>query len=531
MLLKKLDSVFKLLTTIIFIENFNSKLLPPIFKFSMLCRILPYYGFLHEWRVLQQFNTKTKAIWDDNIDAFIWSGKNCRVILRFSRASEIQHLNINQLNYFETWMFASPFENKAEELIVWLVNKLGYRDVLVIEQGKFVLCNRVVFWQEQELENTVASLRCHHTKTTLLESDESNQISDAELIRRYLDSKDLIIRKSNRQISIHYVKSTHLQLEWNSHSFVTNTFKSYNECDVDECTCKPKSVSISSWYLTKHGHTLLQDFTWFKNLSELSLHLCVNWSTLIKLSSILNKLVKPKIKIKVMLKEISNDLKFRYTKNKVIIVFSGTVCTFESIHPPSIQGRVVDIPAAENTNYTVVNLRGRQDFILNYSRDFRNNNIEGDWLDILKDSTNLTDDKYLIVEKDTLEWDVNIEDIVNNIEQFSCCRSVYINNILWCSSTNRRLNSYLVFCWLYLLPKHLKYKLRTLSEFATILTKENLWLLKDFKNFKIINLNIWVKMIYDGREENDIMQSKFKVENLFTNIVRVMSLHEIYKLA
>ena len=192
---------------------------------------------------------------------------------------------------------------QTEELIVWLVNKLGYRDVLVIEQEKIVLCNRVVFWQEQELENIFASLQCHHKKTTQIEANRSNHISDAELIRRYLDSKGLIIRKSNRQISIHSVKSTHLQLEWNSHSSVTKIFKCYNECDVDECTCKPKSVSISSRYLTKHGHTLLRDFTWFKNLSELSLHLCVNWSTLIKLSSILNKLVKPKIKIKVILKK------------------------------------------------------------------------------------------------------------------------------------------------------------------------------------------------------------------------------------
>ena len=512
-------------------ENFNSKLLPSIFKFSMLYRILPYYGFLHKWKILQKLNTKTKAIWDENIDAFIWSGKSFRMILRFSRASEIQHFSISQLNYFETWMIASPFDNKTEELIVWLVNKLGYRDVLVIEQGKFVLCNRVIFWQEQELENIFASLQCHHTKTTQIEANRSNHISDAELIRRYLDSKDLIIRKPNRHISIHYVKSRHLKLERDNHSFVTNTFNSYNKCDVDECTCKPKSVSISSRYLTKHGHTLLQGFTWLKNLSELSLHLCVNWSTLIKLSSILNKLVKPKIKIKVMLKEISNDLKFRCTKNKVILVFSGTVCTFESIHPPSIQGKVVHIPAAENTNYTVVNLWGWQDFILNYSRDFRNNNIEGDWLDILKDSTNLTDDKYLIVEKDTLEWEVNIENIANNIEQFRCCRSVNINNMLWCSSAAKILKSIRMGWLLELLPKHLKYKLRTLSEFATILTKENLLLLKDFKTFKIINLNIWVKMIYDGREENDIMQSKFKVENLFTNIVRVMSLHEIYKLA
>ena len=530
MLLKKLDSVFKLLTTITFMEIFDHKLLPPIFKFSVLCKILPYYGFLHKWKILQKLNTKTKAIWDDNIDAFIWSGKNCRMSLRFSRAYKIQHFNINQLKYFKTWMIASPFDNKTEELIVWLVNKLGYRDVLVIEQGKIVLCNRVIFWQEQELENIVASLRCYHTKTTQIEADESNHISDAELIRRYLDSKDLIIRKPNRQISIHSVKSRHLKLERDNHSFVTNTFNSYNECDVDECTCKPKSVSISTWYLIKHGHILLRDFTWFKNLSELSLHLCDDWSTIIKLSSILNKLVKPKIKIKVMLKEISNDLKFRCTKNKVIIVFSGTVCTFESIHPPSIQGRVVHIPAAENTNYTVVNLWGWQDFILNYSRDFRNNNIEGDWLDILKDSTNLTDDKYLIVEKDTLKWDVNIEDIENNIELIRCCRSVNIKNTLWYSSAARRLNSYRVFCWLYLLPKHLKYKFRTLSEFATILTKENLWLLKDFKNFKIINLNIWVKMIYNGRVENDIMQSKFKVEDFITNMVRVMSLHEIYKL-
>ena len=48
-------------------------------KFSNIWRILPFYGFLHEWKILMvRMNKLTKNIWEENEEAFINWGKNYR---------------------------------------------------------------------------------------------------------------------------------------------------------------------------------------------------------------------------------------------------------------------------------------------------------------------------------------------------------------------------------------------------------------------------------------------------------------------
>ena len=49
----------------------------PIFRFSCLVCILPYYGHLHEWRILlNRLWTHTKQIWDKCPEVFERAGKN-----------------------------------------------------------------------------------------------------------------------------------------------------------------------------------------------------------------------------------------------------------------------------------------------------------------------------------------------------------------------------------------------------------------------------------------------------------------------
>ena len=51
--------------------------LPAIFKLSVLSNLLPYFGFLHEWKIiLESMNKKTKKIWEKNIEAFLYLGRD-----------------------------------------------------------------------------------------------------------------------------------------------------------------------------------------------------------------------------------------------------------------------------------------------------------------------------------------------------------------------------------------------------------------------------------------------------------------------
>ena len=58
-------------------EQFESKSLSKIFKFSNISCILGYYGHLHEWKTLMEsLNTETNKTWRDNLEAFIKWGEN-----------------------------------------------------------------------------------------------------------------------------------------------------------------------------------------------------------------------------------------------------------------------------------------------------------------------------------------------------------------------------------------------------------------------------------------------------------------------
>ena len=68
-------------------ERISTKKLPPIFKMSVLCNILPYYGHLHRWRrLLEKINTKTKDVWDQNREQLMYIGRD------FKREIELDNL-------------------------------------------------------------------------------------------------------------------------------------------------------------------------------------------------------------------------------------------------------------------------------------------------------------------------------------------------------------------------------------------------------------------------------------------------------
>ena len=58
-------------------EESKTNKLPWIFKFSVLCNILPYYGHLHKWKaILTSVNKRTKELWIQHKTALMHWGKD-----------------------------------------------------------------------------------------------------------------------------------------------------------------------------------------------------------------------------------------------------------------------------------------------------------------------------------------------------------------------------------------------------------------------------------------------------------------------
>ena len=64
-------------------ESISTKKLSPIFKLSLLSKILPYFGYLHDWRrILESINKKTNDIWDQNKEELKYWGRDLKLRLR-----------------------------------------------------------------------------------------------------------------------------------------------------------------------------------------------------------------------------------------------------------------------------------------------------------------------------------------------------------------------------------------------------------------------------------------------------------------
>ena len=65
-------------------EKLNRRVLPPIFKFSDLWNILPFYGYLHKWKLLLEWLSKqTQLIWENCEHEFMSKGNEFKSELRF----------------------------------------------------------------------------------------------------------------------------------------------------------------------------------------------------------------------------------------------------------------------------------------------------------------------------------------------------------------------------------------------------------------------------------------------------------------
>ena len=175
-------------------ESEIKRKLPPIFKLSLLSSILPYFGYLHEWRkLLTMINRETESIWEENTDiiSYIWKDFKQERYIYFSdylknvRKSFVNLYQLRTTVYSLDCNLASKnllnliYKLDEDETIIWDFHKSNFDDICIY------YCN------EDKVSEILPAVMCpSFWKTSAL-----LDYGDREIINEVI-SKELLLSKS-----------------------------------------------------------------------------------------------------------------------------------------------------------------------------------------------------------------------------------------------------------------------------------------------------------------------------------------------
>ena len=139
--------LFKKIIIIILMESISTEKLPPIFKLPLLSKVLLYFGFLHDWKmILESINKGTKEIWTENKEILLYWGRNQKVCL---------DLDNDKIKYCTDILYkAELFKILTNNLGKWNLSKQDSQDLQKIEIHNLIF----KIWNQLNKRNAIIKL-------------------------------------------------------------------------------------------------------------------------------------------------------------------------------------------------------------------------------------------------------------------------------------------------------------------------------------------------------------------------------------
>ena len=284
-------------------ESISTKKLPPIFKLSLLSKIFPYFGYLHDWKkILESINKKTNDIWDQNKEVLKYWGRDLRLSLfledghiKYSEnillKAELFKFETNKFFYFH-WQREKTSgkikELEIDSLILQLCNQLNEDNAIVFQKW---WCNtdEIFLQTRKEIAEMIPSPNC--TSSILeIKMFEDSQAQDLwKYISDSIELNRVIVKKNeNNTFEVDSITSHHY-LDRDKYNIMNEEVReglaTYYSCPVSNCICKPKILWLDKenwnekfeelideiWELTllENAHRL-NVYRIIKTISELS---------------------------------------------------------------------------------------------------------------------------------------------------------------------------------------------------------------------------------------------------------------------
>ena len=244
-------------------ESISTKKLPPIFKLSLLSKILPYFGYLHDWKwILESINKKTNDIWDQNKEVLKYLGKDLKLSLpidgRLIKLSENILLNA-ELFKFQTerfskfhWCTYHSFHRikklKIDRLILQLCNQLNDDNAIVFQKWDYYI-DEIFLQTRKEITEMIPSSKCTSSILKIKMFNDSQAQDLWEYITDSIKLKRVIVKKNeNNTFEVDSITSHHY-LHWNEYNILKEEVRkrlvTYYSWPVSNCICKPKILWLN----------------------------------------------------------------------------------------------------------------------------------------------------------------------------------------------------------------------------------------------------------------------------------------------
>ena len=144
-------------------------MLPPIFKFSDLWNILPFYGYLHKWKLLLEWLSKeTQLIWENCEHEFMSKGKEFKSELWVN--GENINMNKRWLDWFKLssdlfgdWLTFRYSEWKST--ILNLFKMINEDEAIILELHDLKdKIHKIHIWKSSKLSTFLPAILCPSIK-------------------------------------------------------------------------------------------------------------------------------------------------------------------------------------------------------------------------------------------------------------------------------------------------------------------------------------------------------------------------------
>ena len=258
-------------------ESISTKKLPPIFKLSLLSKILPYFGYLHDWKwILGSINKKTNGIWEENKEELKYWGRDLKLSLhldgRFIKLSENIPLKA-ELFKFQTYRFyrfnwgTEKTQDKIKKLridslIFQLCSQLNEENAIVFQKLYYDV-DEIFIQTRREIAEMIPSQNCTSSILEIKEFEDSQAQDLWKYITDSIELKRIIVKKNeNNTIEVDSITSHH-SLDWKKYNIFIKKDKkelaTYYSCPVSDCICKPKTLFLNSCSLYNLSEELIDE--------------------------------------------------------------------------------------------------------------------------------------------------------------------------------------------------------------------------------------------------------------------------------
>ena len=266
--------------------EYSKAKLPPIFKFSMIWNILPYYGYLSDWeKLLVKLSSATKLIWEEHWKAFRILGRDfMRDLYTDGENIDLQRI---LFDVFKVYFRYSTSDGKSKEIqktkngIQELIKILGRNEVIILDSFyvEYQIA-RVMFLQNDEIEDVVPSITCPVYKPNI-KSFRLGSISNAFI--KYIFSRvkkmPVIIKINRKKIEVHSCIGKWYDILCNEKPA---SFKVHKEVDRILASCPQHEWVWKPTKLIIYGHwakiaNKIECFQYMSNIKEFKINLLAFW--------------------------------------------------------------------------------------------------------------------------------------------------------------------------------------------------------------------------------------------------------------